>query len=175
MDNIDELIRQDKDLKFLREAYNYAEKYSQDPSTHTGVVIVKNNKILIWGANCASDGVKLTEEITSSKAKYEYIDHAERYAIAKAAREGIALEGSTIYSPWFPCAPCARSIVMAGLVELVTHKELQELSEKLDLKWGYSQECAADILRQAGVKHRDVSKKIGNDIIIRFKHKDYKL
>ena len=113
--------------------------------------------------------MRLTPEITSGKLKYEYIEHAERVAIAKAAADGIALRGSTMYCPWFPCAPCARPIKFAEISELVTHKELQELSDKLDLRWGDSQKIAADILRQAGVLHRDVSKKIGDDISIRFK------
>jgi dCMP deaminase len=161
--------KEDQDLKFLREAYKYAWKHSTDPSTATGVVIVKDDKVLVWGANYAPEGVLLTPEITGTKLKYEYIEHAERVAIAKAARDGIALLGSTMYCPWFPCAPCARPIKIAGISELVTHKELQELSDKLDLRWGDSQRIAADILRQAGIIHRDVSAKIGDDISIRFK------
>jgi dCMP deaminase len=167
--------KEDKDLRFLREAYKYAWKYSTDPSTATGVVIEKDDQVLVWGANYAPEGVLLTPEITGSKLKYEYIEHAEKVAIAKAAKDGKRLFDTTMYSPWFPCAPCARVIIIAGIYELVTHKELQELSEKLDLRWGESQKIAADMLRQAGVIHRDVSKKIGDDISIRFKGNIYHL
>jgi deoxycytidylate deaminase len=180
MQNIEKLVSEDKDLKFLREAYRYAWKYSKDPSTATGVVIVKEDRILVWGANYAPEGVIMTPEILGSKEKpsklkYEYIEHAERVAIAKAAKYGIELRTNTIYSPWFPCAPCARAIINAGIMELVTHKELQELSEKLDLRWGESQQIAKEMLTQSGVFHRDVSKKIGDDISIRFKYDVYHL
>ena len=174
MQSIDKLV-EDNDLRFLREAYKYAYKYSKDPSTATGVVIVKDDQILVWGANYAPEGFVLTPETLNSKIKYEVIEHAERVAIAKAAKDGIELRNSTIYSPWFPCAPCARAIVNAGITELVTHKELQELSAKLDLKWGDSQKIAVEILKAGAVFHKDVSKKIGDDIFIRFKCNIYQL
>jgi dCMP deaminase len=174
MDGLEKAVNEDKDLKFLREAYRYAWKYSKDPSTATGVVIVRGDQILVRGANYAPEGILLTPEIIE-KLKYEYIEHAERVVIAKAAKDGIELRNSTIYSPWFPCAPCARAIIIAGISELVTHKELQELSNKNDVRWGESQRIAADMLKQTGVLHRDVSKTIGEDISIRFKGKIYHL
>jgi dCMP deaminase len=177
MDEFEAIVQQQTEIdrRFLRDAYKYAMKHSQDPSTATGVVIVKNGVVLIKGANRACEGVVLTPEITSCAARYEYIEHAERDAIANAAKMGVPLYKSTIYSPWFPCAPCARAIINAGIIELVTHKELQDLSAKLDAKWGDSQKYAADILEQAGVKHRDISCRIGDDIVIRFKRENYTL
>ena len=44
--------------------------------------------------------------------------HAERNAIYAAAREGIRLEGSTIFTPGLPCPDCARAIIQAGIVEI---------------------------------------------------------
>jgi deoxycytidylate deaminase len=139
------------------------------------VVIVKDDRILVWGANYAPEGVILTPEILESKLRDEYIEHAERVAIAKSARMGVPLFNSTIYSPWFPCAPCARIIAHAGIVELVTHKEFNDMSAKLDEKWKDSQMVAVDILKQAGVYHRDVCCLIGDDITIRFKSNVYHL
>jgi len=175
MNGLEKAISEDKDLKFLREAYKYAWKYSKDPSTATGVVIVKDDRILVWGANYAPEGVLLTPEILTSELKYEYIEHAERVVIAKSARNGISLIDSTMISPWLPCAPCLRQSLLAGIRELVTHKELQELSAKLDSRWRESQRIALDMIKQTGLIYRAVSKKIGDDISIRFKGNIYHL
>ncbi len=43
--------------------------------------------------------------------------HAEALMIATAAREGIALEGSSIYIDTFPCPKCAKDVVNAGIKE----------------------------------------------------------
>ena len=44
--------------------------------------------------------------------------HAEMAAITQAARLGIALRGSKLYSTTFPCHICARHIVAAGIEEV---------------------------------------------------------
>ncbi len=41
--------------------------------------------------------------------------HAEKYIIAKAARSGIALEGTSIYVTVFPCPDCAKVIAYSGI------------------------------------------------------------
>jgi dCMP deaminase len=46
--------------------------------------------------------------------------HAERRAISRAAKDGLATRGATMYlSGWFPCADCAKSIIEAGIETLV--------------------------------------------------------
>lgn len=49
-------------------------------------------------------------------------EHAERNAIAFAARKGVALEGSTMHVTHMPCLDCARSIINAGVEEVVYHQ-----------------------------------------------------
>lgn len=44
--------------------------------------------------------------------------HAEMAAITQAARLGVALKGSKLYSTTFPCHICARHIVAAGIDEV---------------------------------------------------------
>jgi dCMP deaminase len=158
-----------RDLYFLRQAYKYAHKNSVDPSTHTGVVIVLNYQSIMRGANHGPGGLIIPDEILKSSAKYDWVEHAEQNAVHQAANKGVSLKGGTIYSPWFPCAPCASAIIGAGIIELVTHKELQELSKKLDVKWGDSQRIAAEMFRLKEVKLREVSGRIGDDIPILFK------
>jgi len=45
--------------------------------------------------------------------------HAEANAIAFAARHGVALLGSTIYTTHAPCVPCAQLIINSGIKEVV--------------------------------------------------------
>ncbi len=155
------------DLKFLKEAYLYTQEYSTDPHTQTGVVIVKKKKIIARGANHAPRDVILTPERIERPLKYSFIEHAERNAIYGAAKKGIKLEGSVMYSPWCPCAECARAIIQAGIEAVVTHKEMDDLSTKHmkimnhERFWDHSQYYASQMFEEAGLTYTNVSGKIG--------------
>jgi deoxycytidylate deaminase len=45
--------------------------------------------------------------------------HAEMNAITTAAREGISLEGASLYTTTFPCHECARHIIATGIKEVI--------------------------------------------------------
>ncbi|KKW17133.1 MAG: hypothetical protein UY56_C0002G0014 [Parcubacteria group bacterium GW2011_GWA1_50_14] len=47
--------------------------------------------------------------------------HAEQTVIAEAARKGIALEGTSIYTAVFPCAVCAKLIAFSGIKKCYFH------------------------------------------------------
>jgi len=51
--------------------------------------------------------------------------HGESNAIISAARMGIAIEGSIIYSIYSPCLTCCNMIASAGIVRVV-YAELYE-------------------------------------------------
>lgn len=59
-----------------------------------------------------------TLEFTKLKT-HPYVIHAEANAITRAARLGIALEGSSIYTTTLPCNECAKMIVSSGIVRVV--------------------------------------------------------
>ncbi|MFA7216595.1 MAG: hypothetical protein WC095_01280 [Candidatus Paceibacterota bacterium] len=44
--------------------------------------------------------------------------HAEEYLIAFCSREGISLEGASLYINTFPCGRCARALSLTGVKEL---------------------------------------------------------
>ncbi|UQB93081.1 MULTISPECIES: hypothetical protein [Mycobacterium] len=44
--------------------------------------------------------------------------HAEQAAIVSAARTGVAVDGSTLYTTTFPCHECTKIIVGAGVIEV---------------------------------------------------------
>jgi len=51
--------------------------------------------------------------------EYGRIVHAEMMAISDAARLGVSLRGSTLYTTTFPCHLCARHIVASGFERVV--------------------------------------------------------
>jgi len=109
------------DDALMREALLRAQK-STDRSRQVGCVIADHKgSILADGWNTVPQGCVHTEERHQRPAKYLWIEHAERNAIYDAARRGIALEGATIYVPWYPCFECARAIVNCGIQRTVSY------------------------------------------------------
>jgi dCMP deaminase len=52
--------------------------------------------------------------------------HAEANAIAQAARLGIATEGAVLYCTTRPCAPCAKLLIQAGIVDVFYELDYDE-------------------------------------------------
>lgn len=106
--------------KFIGLAKFVAE-WSKDRSTKVGCVIVgKNHQVLSVGYNGFPRGVDDEVETRHERpAKYKWTEHSERNGIYNAARTGTALEGSTIYLNWYPCADCARAIIQSGIQKVV--------------------------------------------------------
>ena len=94
---------------------------SKDPNTQIGCVIVgPAHEIRSTGYNSFPRGIRdHVPERLERPAKYLWMEHAERNAICNAARAGTATEGCTLYVEIMPCMDCARSIVQAGIVEVV--------------------------------------------------------
>ena len=72
----------------------------------------------------------------------EQAEHAERNAIAWAARHGLALEGTEVHVTHMPCLACARTMINAGVTR-VMYKEEYRLRDGIIL------------LANAGVEVRD--------------------
>lgn len=73
---------------------------------------------------------KLDPKRWSRPEKYNWVEHAERNAIYAAAREGVRLDGATMYITAedaktgamrrsFPCNDCARAIIQVGIKTVV--------------------------------------------------------
>lgn len=104
---------------------------------------------LISQANCIPAGIEKTPERLQRPLKYSFIAHAERGAIYSAAKEGIRLNGATMYLNWFPCADCAEAIVAAGIRRLVAERSSYEI-RKDDPR--YTFDLAMQKLTEAGVE-----------------------
>lgn len=78
-------------------------------------------------------------------------EHGERNAIYNAARHGIKLEGASIYlsGGGLPCDDCARAIIQAGIVEVIT---LDKPFEGKGGMWAEKERISAEMFAEAGVK-----------------------
>ena len=144
---------------FMALAYLTASK-SKDPSTKVGAVIVaEGNSIISTGYNGLPRGVnddpKIYERYHQRPSKYAWYEHAERNAIYNAARQGIALSNTIIFTPGLPCTDCARGIIQSGIGAIFTHKEWREETTPLvtkDQSWyKIQQKVVYDMLLEAGV------------------------
>lgn len=113
-----------------------------------GAVIVKDKRILATGYNGAPTGLPHCSEVgclrqqlgVPSGEKHEICRglHAEQNALLQAAKYGISVEGSTIYSTTEPCSMCAKMLINAGICRIVYKDE-------------YPDELSRKLLREAGI------------------------
>ncbi len=101
-------------------------------SKHVGAVIVKNGRILSTGYNGTPPGYinccdHWNGEYTSEHHEWSktYEIHAEMNAIIWAAREGISIEGATIYVTLEPCSECSKNLIASGIKRIVYAKEYE--------------------------------------------------
>jgi dCMP deaminase len=74
------------------------------------------------------------------------ICHAEENAIMHAARIGISLKGTMAYVTWPPCSRCTRSLIQAGVREVIYPKDL-EIPER----WQKDFDIASGMMHEAGI------------------------
>lgn len=96
-----------------------------------GAVITINDRIISTGwngtpsgyRNCCDWALYDQPDIETAKSNHQSFSileiHAEANAIAHAARNGVKLDGATIYTNWSPCFQCAKLIIAAGIKRLV--------------------------------------------------------
>ncbi len=140
------------DRRFIALARHIAE-WSKDPSTKVGCVVVgPDREIRSTGFNGFPRGIDDTPERLNNRAlKYPLVCHAEENAIMHAARTGISLKGCSAYVTWPPCTRCARSLVQAGVSEVMYPAELQ-----IPDRWREDFEISSSMLDEAGVRSREV-------------------
>ncbi|MBT5594381.1 MAG: dCMP deaminase family protein [Euryarchaeota archaeon] len=140
------------DIRFL-ELAKHISGWSKDPSTKVGCVVVgEDREIRSTGFNGFPRGISDdSERLTDRSKKYPLICHAEENAIMHAARIGISLKGSTAFVTWPPCSRCARSLIQAGVQEIV-YPETDGIPER----WLEDFNISNGMLLEAGVLVRQV-------------------
>jgi dCMP deaminase len=110
----------------------------------TAVVIVKDKRILSTGyvgspmgaPHCDDVGhlmKKVIHEDASISQHCMRTNHAEVNAVSLAARNGVAIDGATLYCKLAPCYTCAKMIINAGIKRVVCQKRYHADKESMAL------------------------------------------
>ena len=127
-------------LMYLTLAGKYAKVKTGCTKVSVGSCIVKNDTVVSMGANravpdlCQTQGCLRIEKYGDNAKTHRNPDdcraiHSEVDAIGKAARNGVSLEGATIYVTRYPCEACARLIIASG-IKTVIYGRNQQISEQ---------------------------------------------
>lgn len=88
-----------------------------------GAVIAKDGRILATGYNGTVSGFDNTCETYSmledKLVTSPYVIHAEQNALMFCAKNGIPIDGTTMYITLSPCDTCAKLLVQAGIKRVV--------------------------------------------------------
>jgi dCMP deaminase len=114
-----------------------------------GALLVLEKHILATGYNGAPSGLQhcldigcLREQLKVPPGERHELCrglHAEMNALLQAARYGIKISGATLYSTTYPCSLCAKMLVNAGIVRIVTMTD-------------YPDALAKEVLAMANIK-----------------------
>jgi dCMP deaminase len=107
---------------------------------HVGAVLVRDKTILSTGYNGSIRGLPHCDEVGHMMENGHCVAtvHAEANAIIQAARNGVRIEGATIYTTASPCWPCFKLIANSGCVKIVfgefyRDQRVFEYAEKLGI------------------------------------------
>ena len=158
------------DADFLHAAYMVAIRESDDPDTTNGAIIVNQYGTLLGsGANSFPPGVTLNEVRLARPLKYEFMEHAERKAIYRAARSGNDTAGATLYCPYACCHDCARAVIECGITRVVAD---QRLMDRAPDRWRASIDRGNVMLDEAGVRRTYLNVQFGG-LVHRFDSADW--
>ena len=132
------------DARFLDLAERIA-KWSRDPSTQVGAVIVRPNRTIVSvGYNGLPRGVSDNDErLADRETRLAMTVHAETNALLTAERP---VTGCTLYvTPFQPCSNCAAAIVQSGVSRVVSWRGYPE-------RWAASFQTSRILFAEAGVE-----------------------
>src|SRR5271166_3692493 len=88
---------------------------------HVGAVLVRDRIILSTGYNGSIRGMPHCDEVGHLMENGHCVAtvHAEANAVLQAARTGVRIEGSSLYTTASPCWPCFKLVANAGIVRIV--------------------------------------------------------
>jgi dCMP deaminase len=121
---------------------------SSDWWRQVGSVIIKDGKVLLKAHNHSSPSKNYSVEVfgdprsnfdAGQNIELSKFIHAEAYLISLAAKQGLSLDGTSIFVSTFPCPVCSKLIVNAGISEVY-------------FKDGYSLLDAEDIFKAKNIK-----------------------
>lgn len=146
------ISREEFDKTIMACAREQAEK-SSDWWRRVGAVLVRDGKVLFERRNIHVPSERAREYEGDPRTFFDagqHIDlttalHAEAGIVSEAAKQGVSLEGTSIYVTTFPCPNCAKLIVASGI-------------KKVFYNEGYSLLDAEKLFRENGVEIVQVEK-----------------
>ena len=88
---------------------------------HVGSVVVRDRTILSTGYNGSIRGMPHCDEVGHMMENGHCVAtvHAEATALLQAAKNGVRIDGATLYTTASPCWPCFKLIANSGCVRIV--------------------------------------------------------
>jgi dCMP deaminase len=116
----DNTTRASWDEYFMEIARTVATRATCDRK-HVGAVIERGRTILATGYNGSIAGLEHCDEVGHMMEDGHCVRtiHAEANAVIQAARNGVRIEGASIYVTASPCWQCFKLIANAGLKRIV--------------------------------------------------------
>lgn len=136
---------QDIDYVYMSTALLHS-RMSRSRRKSVGAVLVTKSGVTLTGYNGSAAGLdnNLEDELPDGSLVTKASTlHAELNCILKSAKEGVSIEGATMYITMSPCLHCSAMMVQAGIKEVVFLENYRDTS-------------GLDLLRQAGVKYRQI-------------------
>lgn len=123
-------------------------KWSKDPSTQVGAVIVApDRRIVSLGYNGFPRKIEdRPERLSDRPVKYKLTVHAEMNALLNAMAP---VAGCTLYvSPFISCTNCTIHIIQSGVVRVVAPQPTRSITDR----WGADIELARMLYSEAGIE-----------------------
>jgi len=88
---------------------------------HVGAVLVRDRTILSTGYNGSIRGMPHCDEVGHMMENGHCVAtvHAEANAILQAAKNGVRIDGATLYTTASPCWPCFKLVANSGCIRIV--------------------------------------------------------
>ncbi len=137
----------------MRHVYLVASK-SKDVRTKIGAVLISPgcNDPVSSGFNGFPRGViDSIDRYEDRNMKHQLICHAEFNSIINAARKGVSTLGTILYTQAPVCHECAKTVIQAGVSEIVYHKQFPAMET---IKWLESSNLGNQMLNEARVRTR---------------------
>ncbi len=128
------------DEYFMKIAETVASRATCDRK-HVGAVIERGRTILATGYNGSIGGLEHCDEVGHMMEDNHCVRtiHAEANAVIQAARNGVRIEGASIYVTASPCWQCFKMIANAGIKRVVfgefyRDKRIFEVAQRIGIE-----------------------------------------
>ncbi len=126
---------------------------------HVGAVLVRDRTILSTGYNGSIRGLPHCDEVGHMMENGHCVAtvHAEANAIIQAAKNGVGIDGATMYTTASPCWPCFKLIANSGCRRIVFSEfyrdpRIFEFASRLGIELTALGEAAAQALPESAPK-----------------------